>query len=181
MPGKPTITVQHQMLKIVLVARSSPDQIVCTALWLCHLYGVLRCNSKICRLAICDECKHNLNFQEQSDWKACMHGGRNKLRTYKHSFEWEPYLTHVKSPLLRTALCRFCISCHLLEIERGRFHEWNPNLQISVNCQSCLQLGRKLVEDEVHFLMSCSTYEEERLKLFDAAAAHISSFQENET
>ena len=52
------------------------------------------------------------------------HGGRNKLRTYrrfKHSFEWEPYLTYVKSPPLRTVLCRFCIRCHLLEIERGRY------------------------------------------------------------
>ena len=29
------------------------------------------------------------------------HGGRNKLKTYrrfKHSFEWESYLTYIKSP-----------------------------------------------------------------------------------
>ena len=70
------------------------------------------------------------------DWHASLgndlhrrHGGRNKL---KHSFEWEPYLTYVKSPPLRTTLCRFHISCHLLEIERGRYHDRNPNLQISV-------------------------------------------------
>ena len=50
------------------------------------------------------------------DWHASLennlhrrHGGRNKLRTYgrfKHSFEWETYLTYIKSPPLRTALCR---------------------------------------------------------------------------
>ena len=62
------------------------------------------------------------------DWHASLgndlhrrHGGRNKLRTYrkfKHNFEWEPYLTIVKSPPLKTALCKFRISCRLLEIER---------------------------------------------------------------
>ena len=32
----------------------------------------------------------------------------------------------------------------------------------------------------MHFLMSCSAYTEERHKLFDIAAAHIPSFQEND-
>lgn len=32
----------------------------------------------------------------------------------------------------------------------------------------------------MHLLMSCSTYEEERLKLFDVVAAHIPSFQDND-
>ena len=124
------------------------------------------------------------------DWHASLgndlhrrHGGRNKLRTYrrfKHSFEWEPYLTYVKSPLLRTALCRFRISCHLLEIERGRYQRPQPRPADQRYCPSCLQLGKKLVEDEEHFLMSCSTYAEERLKLFNIAVAHIPSFQEND-
>jgi len=34
-----------------------------------------------------------------------------------------------------------------------------------------------LVEDEVHSLMFCSTYAEERLKLFDIVADFISSFK----
>ena len=35
------------------------------------------------------------------------------------------------------------------------------------------------MEDEVHFLTSCSAYTEEWRRLFDIAAAHIPSFQEN--
>ena len=35
-------------------------------------------------------------------------------------------------------------------------------------------------EVNLHFLMSCSTYEEEGIKLFDVAAAHFTSFQEND-
>ena len=105
------------------------------------------------------------------DWCASLgndlhrrHGGRNKLRTYRrfmHSFEWEPYLTYVKSPPLRTALCRFRISCHLLEIERGRYQRLKLKPAHQHYCPSCLQLGNKLMEDEVHFLTSCSAYTEE--------------------
>ena len=121
------------------------------------------------------------------DWHASLendlhrkHGGRNKLRTYrrfKHSFEWESYLTYIKSPPLRTALCRFRISCHSLEIERGRYHRPKPLPADQRFCPSCQQLGRKLVEDEVHFLMFCRAYAEERLKLFDVVADFIPSFK----
>jgi len=121
------------------------------------------------------------------DWHASLendlhrkHGGRNKLRTYrrfKHSFEWESYLTYIKSPPLRTALCRFRISCHSLEIERGRYHRPKPLPADQRFCPSCQQLGRKLVEDEVHFLMCCRAYAEERLKLFDVVADFIPSFK----
>ena len=90
-------------------------------------------------------------------------------RRFKHSFELEPYLTIVKSPPLRTALCRFCISCHLLEIERGRYQRSNPQPAEQRFCPSCLQLCKKLVEDEFHFLMSCDTYEEERSQLYNMA------------
>ena len=77
------------------------------------------------------------------DWHASLendlhrkHGGRNKLRTcrrFKHSFEWESYLTYIKSPPLRIALCRFRISCHSLEIDIT-----GPNhyLQISGSAQA---------------------------------------------
>jgi len=44
-------------------------------------------------------------------------------------------------------------------------------------CPSCQQLGSELVEDEAHFLMFCSTYAEERLKLFDIVADFIPSFK----
>ena len=142
-------------------------------LWFCIQYGRHRC----------EDC-----FVQ--DWRASLgndlhrrHGGRNKFRTYrrfKHRFEWKPYLTYVKSPSLRTALCRFRISGHLLDIERGRYQRPKPKPTHQRYCPSCLQLGSKLVEDEVHFLMSCSAYTEEQRKLFDIAVAHIPSFQKND-
>ena len=81
--------------------------------------------------------------------------------------------TYVKSPPLRTALCKFRISCHLLEIERSRYQRQPAHQRYCLSCLHLLQLGSKLVNDEVHFLMSCSAYTEERRKLFDKAVAHI--------
>jgi len=60
-----------------------------------------------------------------------------------------------------------------LEIERGRYHRPKPLPADQRFCPSCQQLGRKLVEDEVHFLMCCRAYAEERLKLFDVVADFI--------
>jgi len=42
----------------------------------------------------------------------------------------ESYLTYIKSPPLRIALCRFHISCHSLEIERADIMGPNHYLQI---------------------------------------------------
>ena len=67
----------------------------------------------------------------------------------------------------------------MLEIERGRYQRPNPQPADQRFCPSGLQLCRKLVEDEFHFLMSCDTYEEERSQLFNVATAHIPSFQEH--
>jgi len=62
-----------------------------------------------------------------------------------------------------------------LEIERGRYHRPKPLPADQWFCPSCQQLGRKLVEDEVLFLMFYRACAEERLKLLDVVADFIPS------
>lgn len=86
------------------------------------------------------------------------HGG-NKLRTYatfKSQFQFEPYLAHVTNQQHRRILCQFRTSCHKLNIERGRYHNVRADDRICPYCQ------QNKVEDEMHFLMECSLYNDER-------------------
>ena len=81
----------------------------------------------------------------------------NKLRTYrlfKTTFELEPYLYLTKIIKHRVALTRLRISCHSLEIERGRYHKpasTPAHLRLCKDCES--------VEDELHFVCVCPKYD----------------------
>ena len=59
------------------------------------------------------------------------------------------------------ALCKLRASSHTLEIERGRHN--NPKTPIENRlCLACNSL-----EDEEHFLLSCSLFEADRANLFN--------------
>ena len=54
------------------------------------------------------------------------------------------------------------LSSHTLEIEKGRHHKTKVPEQNRV-CKVC---NNGIVENEIHFLLHCTRYQEERIKLF---------------
>ena len=83
------------------------------------------------------------------------------LRTYclyKTEFDLEPYLKCVLKYKLRSAISRFRLSSHNLEIKKG--HHSKPKTLLEQRL--CLLCNMGDVEDEVHVLLVCPIYNEER-------------------
>ena len=103
----------------------------------------------------------------------------NKLRTYalvKQYFCVEPYISHIRGNHLITAMVRYRMSSHDLNIERGRFNNpINPK-----NQQICTRCELNEINDEIHLLLHCSAMNNERKILFDSVAAIINIQQTNE-
>ena len=103
-----------------------------------------------------DQYIQNWNSQ-QSRTSSRKGSAGNKLRAYrlfKTTFELEPYLYLTKIIKHRVALTRLRISCHSLEIERGRYHKpasTPADLRLCKDCES--------VEDELHFVCVCPKYD----------------------
>ena len=109
-------------------------------------------------------CKAKLKGKIVEQWGTYMSniGSGNKLRfykTFKCSFNREPYLESVFDFDLRKVITKFRCSDHLLEIEKGRHRNLLPEERI---CKLCLTDG----ETELHFLQICPVYESIRLKIF---------------
>ena len=78
----------------------------------------------------------------------------SKLRTYKlfkTSIQREPYLTEIKNVKDRMTMTKFRLSDHKLMIEKGRHLKMRKDLRF---CKFC----PNIVEDEMHFLTSCSMF-----------------------
>ncbi len=92
----------------------------------------------------------------------------NKLRCYrgfKQGFapEPEPYLMHIKDKHMRSNLTKLRISAHKLQIEKGRHYpQYRPAKERI--CRAC-NIG--LVESEVHFVLYCDLYNDERRIMMD--------------
>ena len=84
-------------------------------------------------------------------------------RTYKHiklTFGTEKYLHHIQNFRVRKSITQLRTSTHKLLIETSRHQKHTPDIS-ERNCKTCNTL-----EDEIHFLTSCSMFEEERKTLF---------------
>ena len=86
----------------------------------------------------------------------------------------EPYLLQIKDSVMRS-LCCLRISCHPLQIERGRYHWPRPIPAGQRYCPLWHKRGRDAVEDETHFLLECNSYADERCLLFQSTAANLPS------
>ena len=100
------------------------------------------------------------------------------LRNYnyfKTEFSFENYLDCVKIRKHSIALARFRCSSHHLAIETGR---WNGTIENFRICHVC-----KVLDDEVHFVCSCTTNEAQRLilrsKLQDYLGNEFETFNDN--
>ena len=93
----------------------------------------------------------------------------NRLQSYciyEHDFKLEHYITDVTENKYRTALARFRTSSHNLFIETGRYDNTPLHERIYKSCKM------NKIEDEFHFLLTCPTYRELRIK-------YSSAFREN--
>ena len=88
-----------------------------------------------------------------------------KLRTYKllkSSYASEPYLDRQLSIKQRSALARFRCGVFPISIELGRYRR--P--QIPLERRLCLACNHGHIEDETHFLASCTVYDDLRQQHF---------------
>ena len=101
---------------------------------------------------------------------------KNKLRTYrqiKSDMNFENYLEDIKNPQYRSAMTKLRISAHILHIETGRYT--NTTLS-SRTCPVCKQ-GE--IEDEEHFLLRCTGYQNERKEPFNKLNIYSGSSMDN--
>ena len=92
-------------------------------------------------------------------WYNLLSDNTSKLKNYKlikHSFQYESYLDTVKDSAKRIRMTKLRLSCHDLEIERGRYKSKRIEERLCSNCA----LGK--IEDEIHFLLECPKYTNER-------------------
>jgi exonuclease III len=119
--------------------------------------------------------KTKLRKRFEGQWKNQMEGisnhinkpnkGPGKLRTYvlfKDNFRKEYYIDSIGNKGHRKALARFRTSAHKLKIEIGRY--CRPITPVEERL--CLACNEGKVEDEFHFLMECSHYNESRQNFF---------------
>ena len=95
---------------------------------------------------------------------------------FKTSVYFEKYLQHVKNIKHKKALTRFRVSNHSLMIEKGR--QMRP--RVERNDRKCFYC-RNDVEDEIHFLVKCPVYQENREKLFETCQNNCANFNNIDT
>ena len=88
-----------------------------------------------------------------------------KLRTYikfEFAHSLEEYLFYIPDTRWIKALSRLRMSSHMLEIERGRHVK--PQ-KLPLEQRTCLRCTLNSVDDEIHFLITCSYFATQRTSL----------------
>ena len=96
-----------------------------------------------------------------------------KLRTFvkfKTSHGFENYLSLISNFEWRRSLTQLRVSSHHLRIESGRYQGIPPHLRHCLHCDS------EEVEDEMHFLITCTNFVGERQELFDIISKTCHNF-----
>ncbi|XP_076106386.1 uncharacterized protein LOC143075036 isoform X1 [Mytilus galloprovincialis] len=109
--------------------------------------------------------KHRLTTIAAENWKAeC--AGMPKLRTYvkiKSDYCQEPTLLKTLSTNKRAVLSKLRSGTFPIEIEKGRYR------QIPVERRICKLCTKQAIEDEIHFVIKCPAYDQERQTMFNIA------------
>ena len=95
-----------------------------------------------------------------NSWLNVIKNHQTKLRTYcqfKHSFSLENYVTLLKRKY-RSTFCKLRISCHKLRIEMDRY----VSPKLPPERRICKYCDLNEIEDEFHFTMKCSLYNDIR-------------------
>ena len=127
----------------------------------------------------CDAClpviKQRLFDQYHQSWYSSINNS-HRLESccrFKHNSILEPYLDNIYNRKYKTALTRFRLSSHNLEIEKGRYHGIP---RIERKCKFC---SLDFVENEYHFLLVCPNYNDigrQFLKAFYCSRPTINKF-----
>ena len=100
------------------------------------------------------------------------------LRTYvkfKRTLDCENYLSYVENVSHRISLTKLRISAHPLRIERGRYERVNNRIVPEVD-RICKYCPSGEIENEYHFVMTCSLYKELRSDLIaKLSLTHLSN------
>ena len=124
--------------------------------------GELWTNQEHCDIFL-PEIKQRILDQYYQSWYSEINNSQ-RLASYsriKHSFESEPYLDDTSERKYRIALSKFRLSSHNLEIEVGRYNNVPRSDKICRFCQM------KVIENELHFLLTCPLYTNLRKKNFN--------------
>ena len=109
--------------------------------------------------------------------------------SFKSRFIAEPYLTSISNIDHRIALTRFRFSAHKLCIETGRYSNKSYHLKkFDQACTFCMNsdntvsglssedtLPEPILEDEIHFLKQCPTYDHLRESLTNELSANLAN------
>ena len=98
---------------------------------------------------------------------------QEKMRTYrtiKHHLKYEKYLNILNRDSAK-ALTKLRVSAHNLAIERGRYTR-PPTPRDERKCPHCPDD----IQDEKHFLLSCTRYDHDRQTLFNSVITHSPAF-----
>ena len=99
-----------------------------------------------------------------------------KMRTYikfKTVNKLEDYLIHTNDLNNRFSISKLRLSSHNLRIETGRYDKLEVERRLCENC--------KQVDDEFHFIINCSLYNNERNVLFNSISNIDRSFKNADT
>ena len=133
-------------------------------------------NANVTELTNCENSKQDIKYNIKSKFIRYWMGKLNDsdhhpiLRTYKlyqDKFKCEDYLDLVQNPKYRTAQSKFRTSSHTLAIERGR----HTNPARPLKKRTCNEL-----EDEIHFLVDCQMFLDERHVSFTKIREKIPHF-----
>ena len=84
----------------------------------------------------------------------------NLYASFKTKYKSEPYLDYITNFTVRSTLANLRLSARNLHIETGRFSK-NKTPRDERCCPYCKTLTISAVENGVHFLLSCSLFNEE--------------------
>ena len=173
-------------LRLKALPQSSPANIIFREQMRLHHLGFKTWYGKVWELAQMHDIDLNRDYNKaevkslvistfKTNWLYALNDiAKNPLlrtySTFKYDFRFEPFLYMVKDPKYRIAIAKFRASSHTLEIERGR-HTKPKTLVAERLCHLC-----RVVEDEIHFLISCPLYHDERRALFNTVISKCPQF-----
>ena len=82
----------------------------------------------------------------------------------KSVFKFETHLDVINDFKKRQCFSNLRMSAHNLEIEAGQFGK-NKRPRSDRHCKYCLSLGTQVLGDEVHLVMMCPQFHEDRKHL----------------
>ena len=146
--------------------------------WSYSLYNIMHeigCEDNFYNRQYCDInlCKNRLFELQEEKWKIDIQS-KPKLRfykTFKEHLTVENYVKYNLSPSERSCTAQLRAGILPLHIETGRFR--NTKLENRL-CSLC-QLNE--IEDEYHFLFSCSLYENARTNFVDKIKSENTEFE----